>query len=73
MKTRSGSSLIRRGFPPTGYSIVQNFQAGLMSLLMPTPNRNTRYLAGKWLSRQLELEMPNPYAQVRVLGWIKHP
>lgn len=57
---------------PDGYSVVQNYQAGLMMLFAPSSNRNARYLVGKWLSRQLELETPNTYTQVRVLGWIKH-
>lgn len=57
---------------PDGYSVIQNRPAGLLSLLAPSPNRNTRYLSGKWLSQQLELEMPSTYTQVRVLGWIGH-
>lgn len=57
---------------PDGYSVVPNHPNGLLSLLAPSPNRNARYLAGKWLSQQLELEVPNTYTPVRVLGWVEH-
>jgi hypothetical protein len=56
---------------PDGYSVVQDQPNGLLSLLAPR-NRNARYLAGRWLSQQLELETPNAYTQIRVLGWVEH-
>lgn len=61
-----------RKLSPDGYSIVQNYQGGLISLFAPVQDRNGRYLVGAWLSKKLNLETTSAYVQVRVLGWIKH-
>lgn len=65
-------SLDTRRLSPDGYAVVQNHSSGLIGLLIPVQDRNSRYLAGAWLSKKLNLEMPSANIQVRVLGWIEH-